>query len=83
MSFDWFIDNIIWIALWYFIVFNMAGSLFSQNLFYHKLSQIEDMRKKTQEWEVQSRTRIVRPKLTDVKIDRSKWENGPDRKKIL
>ena len=51
MSFDWFIDNIIWIALWYFIVFNMAGSLFSQKLLHHKLSQIEEMRKKTQEWE--------------------------------
>ena len=83
MSFDWFIDNIIWIALWYFIVFHMAGSLFSQKMAHSNLSKINGMKNDFSEWESRSRTRIVRPKLTDVKIDRSKWENGPDRKKIL
>ena len=44
MSFDWFIDNIIWIALWYFIVFHMAGTLFSQKMLHSNLSKINEMK---------------------------------------
>ena len=61
----------------------MAGSLFSQKMAHSNLSKINEMKNDFSEWESTSRTRIVRPKLTGVKIDRSKWENGPERKKIL
>ena len=83
MSFDWFIDNIIWIALWYFIVFHMAGSLFSQKMLHSNLSKISEIENKVSEWENRPHRRILRPEMNNVKIDRSKWENGPDRKKIL
>lgn len=59
MSIDWIIDNIIWIALWYLIVFGMGVRLLSQNMQLSMLSKMDAMTNRKQEWKTGQRQKKI------------------------